>query len=127
MLNCQQINVTFRVILVNEKGLEITHVVSYPQPILFGAPTNIKIGNTNITAGIASNTSAKVLSQTMQEVVDKYGSTRVSDLVVDQYFRSRLVENYAFSIPGGRVQFNSTTTLPATQYKTTLLFSDDCK
>ncbi|QOG04819.1 hypothetical protein [Flavobacterium sp. MDT1-60] len=120
-------NIYFRVILVNEKGLEILHVISYSQPVLFGTPTNVLVGNTNITAGIAANSSAKVLRDTMQEVIDKYGGQRVSELTVDLYFRERLERNYPLAIPGGRVQFNSKTTLSATEYKTNFLYSSDCR
>ncbi|TCN57392.1 hypothetical protein D0809_12510 [Flavobacterium circumlabens] len=120
-------NIYLRIVLLNEKGIEIVHVISYPQPILFGTPTNVKVGNTNITAGLAANASAKVLHDTMDEVNAKYARTSVSDVIVDQYFRTQLTKNYPLSIPGGRVQFNSTTTLPATDYKTTFLFSADCR
>ncbi|MHC0447621.1 hypothetical protein ACWA1F_19580 [Flavobacterium sp. 3-218] len=119
-------NISFRVIGVSPTGVRVTHVVSYPQAIYFGTPTNIKIGNTNISAGNAANVSAKVLQDTMQEVIDKYGGTDVSDLVLDQYFRQRLTNNYPLSIPGARVNFNSTSSVPSTEYQTNAFFRGDC-
>ncbi|GAA3742563.1 hypothetical protein GCM10022422_28070 [Flavobacterium ginsengisoli] len=119
-------NINFRVLGISPKGVEILHVVSYPQAIYFGTPTNVKIGNTNITAGIAANTSARILQKTMQEVVDKYGGTDVSDLTLDLYFRERLENNYQLSIPGARVKFNSTENIPATNYKTNTWTAGNC-
>jgi len=103
-------NINFRVIGVSPTGVRVIHVVSYPQAIYFGLPTNV------INPGLAANKSARVLMETMQEVIDKYGGTDVSDLVLDQYFRERLKRNYPLSVSGGRVNFNSPSTIPATNY-----------
>jgi hypothetical protein len=119
-------NIHFRVIGISPSGIQILHMVSYPQAVYFGTPTNLQIGNTNITAGIAATTSAKVLQKSMQEVIDKYGGSNVSDLILDQYFKERLMHNYPLSVPGGRVQFNSTSKIPATDYKTNLFTPGDC-
>lgn len=119
-------NINFRVIGISPSGVQVTHSVSYPQAIYFGTPTNVQVGNTNITAGIAATTSAKVLQKSMQEVIDKYGGTNVSDLILDQYFRERLTHNYPLYVPGGKVNFNSTSSIPATNYKTNFLTSGDC-
>ncbi|WP_278021905.1 hypothetical protein [Flavobacterium ginsengisoli] len=62
----------------------------------------------------------------MQEVVDKYGGTDVSDLTLDLYFRERLENNYQLSIPGARVKFNSTENIPATNYKTNTWTAGNC-
>ncbi|BDU24961.1 hypothetical protein [Flavobacterium sp. GSB-24] len=120
-------NITFRIVLLDETGAHIIHSISYPQPISFGMPTNHSVGGTNITAGIAATLSAQALKISMQEVVNMYGSKYVSEMVVDQYFRERLANNYPLVTSGGRVNFNSTENLPATNYQTTLLFSDDCE
>jgi hypothetical protein len=119
-------NINFRVLGVSPSGIEILHVLSFPQAVYFGTPTNVKVGNTNITAGIAANTSARVLQQSMQEVIDKYGGTDVSDLILDQYFRERLIHNYPLFVPGGRVNFNSTSNIPATNYKTNAWTAGNC-
>ncbi|MCC9018484.1 hypothetical protein [Flavobacterium lipolyticum] len=62
----------------------------------------------------------------MQDVIDKYGGTDVSDLILDRYFRERLVHNYPLYVSGGRVNFNSTEKLPATNYKTNTWTSGNC-
>jgi hypothetical protein len=120
-------NINFRVLGLSPSGVEILHVLSYPQAVYFGTPTNVQVGNTNITAGIAANTSARVLQQSMQEVVDKYGGTDVSDLILDRYFRERLIHNYPLFVPGGRVNFNSTSNIPATNYKANYFRAGDCR
>ena len=120
-------NIYMRIVLLDDHGYEILHVVSFPQPVLFGAPTNVKIGNTNITPGLAANAAALALQTVMDDVKNRFKLTNTSDMIVEQYFRERLLEEIPFRIPGGRVQFNSTTTLPATEYQTTLVFSSDCR
>ncbi|BFM43629.1 hypothetical protein CFS9_22700 [Flavobacterium sp. CFS9] len=119
-------NINFRVIGLSPKGIEILHVLSYPQAIYFGTPTNIQVGNTDMTPGIAANVSARALQQSMQDVIDKYGGTDVSDLILDRYFRERLVHNYPLYVSGGRINFNSTEKLPATNYKTNTWTSGNC-
>ncbi|WP_369013064.1 hypothetical protein [Flavobacterium anhuiense] len=118
-------NIRFKIVLLNERGVEIVHAVSYPQPVSFGAPV-VNRYNTTYSAGVAADVAAKAVKVSMQDVVDKYGRTRVSDLVLDQYFKERLIHNYQYYQDGGRVQFNSTSSTPATEYKTTLLWNDDC-
>lgn len=119
-------NINFRVLGVSPKGIEILHALSYPQAIYFGTPTNIQIGNTNITHGIAANLSARALQESIKDVVNKYGGTDVSDLILDRYFRERLTHNYPLYVPGGRVIFNSTENLPATNYKTNTFTAGNC-
>ncbi|MGE8343781.1 MAG: hypothetical protein ACN6OI_22360 [Flavobacterium sp.] len=118
-------NIRFKIVLLNERGVEIVHAISYPQAVSFGAPI-VNRFNTTYSAGVAADVAAKAVKESMQNVVDKYGRTRVSDLVLDQYFKERLIHNYQYYQDGGRVQFNSTSSTPATEYKTTLLWSDDC-
>lgn len=120
-------NIYMRILLLDANGSEKVHVISYPQPILFETPTNIKVDNATTTAGTAAMASAKILHDTMDKTIAKYGKTRVPDMVVDKNFRELLLRNYSLSIPGGRVKFNSATTLPATEYKTTFLYSSDCR
>ncbi|WP_294962635.1 hypothetical protein [uncultured Flavobacterium sp.] len=118
-------NIRFKIVLLSETGAEIIHAVSYPQPISFGAPV-VNRYNTTYSAGVSADIAAKALKESIQNVVDKYGRQRVSDLVLDQYFRERLNHNYNYYMDGGRVQFNSPSATPATEYKTTFLWSDDC-
>ncbi|MFB9107047.1 hypothetical protein [Flavobacterium gyeonganense] len=119
-------NINFKVLGISPNGIQILHVISYPQAVYFGTPTNVQMGNTNITPGIAANVSARVLQKSMQEVVDKYGGTNVSDLILDLYFKERLVHNYPLSVPGGRVKFNPTENIPATDYKTNTWTAGNC-
>ena len=119
-------NVTFKVFLVNNKGIEILHVISFPQPISFGVPTNIQVGNTDINPGIAANTSARALQKAMQDVVDKYGRTRSEELTVRLYFEERLKYNYPLYLPGARVNFNANDNIPATEYKANIWTAGDC-
>lgn len=118
-------NIRFKIVLLSQSGAEIIHAVSYPQPISFGAPV-INRYNTTYSAGLAADIAAKAVNESMKNVVDKYGRTTVSDLVLDQYFKERLAHNYNYYMDGGRVQFNSTSSQPATEYKTTFLWNDDC-
>jgi|GEM_PF-3961481 len=119
-------NVRFKVFLLNDKGVEILHWIDFPKPIAFGTPTNIQMGDTDITPGLAANASARVLQRSMQDVIDKYGHTRTSDLTVSLYFEERLKHNYPLSIPGARVNFNAVDNMVATEYKTNLWTAGDC-
>lgn len=119
-------NVHFKVFLLNEKGVEILHWVDFPQPISFGTPTNIQMGNIDITPGLAANASARALQKSMQDVIDKYGSSRTSDLTLRLYFQERLKHNYPLYIPGGRVNFNATENIVATEYKTNPWTAGNC-
>lgn len=120
-------NVHFKVFLLNEKGVEILHVIEFAQPIAFGTPLNIQVGNTNITPGIAANTSARALQRAMQDVIDRYGHTRESELTVRLYFEKRLKYNYPLYIHGGRVNFNATNNGRVTDYKTNIITGGDCR
>lgn len=62
----------------------------------------------------------------MQDVIDKYGSSRTSDLTLRLYFQERLKHNYPFYIPGGRGNFNATENIVATEYKTNPFTARNC-
>lgn len=51
----------------------------------------------------------------------------MSEMVVDQYFKERLLNNYPVITSGGRVNFNSIDNIPATDYLTTFPLLDDCE
>lgn len=120
-------NVHFKVFLLNEKGVEILHVIEFAQPIAFGTPIIVEVGNTNITPGIAANTSARALQRAMQDVIDRYGHKRESELTVRLYFEERLKYNYQLYIYGGRVKFNATNNGKVTEYKTNTITGGDCR
>jgi hypothetical protein len=62
----------------------------------------------------------------MQDVIDKYGSSRTSDLTLMLYFQERLKHNYPLYIPGGRVNFNAIENIVATEYKTNPFTAGNC-
>lgn len=99
-------NIHFQVIIVSPGGLTVNHVVEFPQPILFGCPINLSIGDTYISHGLAANVSAQALEQSMDETVKKFGNKSVTSMVVELYFKQRLKHNYPLFIPGARVNFN---------------------
>jgi len=121
------INIHFTVVVLTPQGNYVSHVVNYPQPILFGAPTNITIGNTDITPGMAASLSAQALATSMNETVKKYGNKPVSEMMVQLYFESRLKHNYPLFIPGGRVNIHPTNyNVTPTQYQTNLFGTGNC-
>lgn len=111
--------------MIDNKGAELIHSIVYQQPISFGAPALTK-NNVEYKPGVAADVASKSVKQAIQDVVDKYVRQKVSEMIIDPYFRQRLVYNYEMNMYGGRIQFNSTSSTPATEYKTTLLWSDDC-
>lgn len=76
---------------------------------------------------IAANTSARALQRAMQDVIDRYGHTRESELTVRLYFEERLKYNYPLYIHGGRVNFNATNNGRVTDYKTNIITGGDCR
>lgn len=120
-------NIHFNIVLLTPNGYHYTQLIDYPNAILFGAPTSLSIGNTPIDAGIAANLSAKALQQSMNDVIDRYGAAEdVPELTLKIYFEQRLKHNYPLYIPGGRVNFNSSSNLNATNYKTNLFGTGGC-
>jgi len=119
-------NISFTIVLLDAKGAHVMHRISYPAPISFGAPTNLQKGGTTMTAGMVAELSTRALQTSIQDVVNRYGTQNVSEMAVDIYFRERLVYNYPLFVPGGRANFTASENLPATDYKTTFLFPDDC-
>lgn len=120
-------NIHFQVTVLTPQGAYVNHIIEYPQPILFGCPRNLSIGNTTITPGIAATSSAKALETSMKETVKKYGNKPVTELLVRIYFEQRLKNNYPLYIPGSRVTIHPTT-LPVTptQYQTNAFGTGNC-
>ena len=120
-------NIHFNVVLVSQQGIYLNHAVAFTQPILFGAPKNLLIGNTTITPGMAASLSAQALLISMNETVQKYGNKPVSDMIVRLYFESRLKHNYPLLIPGGRVNIHpQNLNVVPTQYQTNLIGTGNC-
>jgi hypothetical protein len=76
---------------------------------------------------MAASLSAQALYKSMNETVKIYGNKLVSELIVTSFFMNRLKHNYPLFIPGGRVNFNSTSiNITPTQYQTNLFGTGDC-
>lgn len=120
-------NIHFQVTVLTPQGVYVSHVIDFPQPILFEAPKNLLIGNTTITPGMAASASATALKVSMQETVKMYGNKPVSELMVSLFFEQRLKHNYPLIMPGGRVKIHPTS-LPVTptQYQTNAFGIGDC-
>ncbi|MFH6990514.1 hypothetical protein ACHRVW_22475 [Flavobacterium collinsii] len=120
-------NVQFKIVLLTPPNkVQITHVINYPQPISFGMPINYNKGNGDVTSGVAATVSAKVLQLVMDDVVKKYGRTEASEVTVSMYFRQKLIDEYREYTNGGIVNFNSTSNIKATEYKTSLFGTGNC-
>lgn len=111
-------NIYFRIVIIDEKGVYVNHVVSFPQGVLFGMPINFNKGNGDVTGGVAATVSAMVLKKVMDTMDKKYARTEVSDLILTTEFKSLLASEYRTYTNGGIVNFNSSSPLPATNYKT---------
>lgn len=120
-------NISFNIILLSETGVTFIHSAKFRQPISFGMPTNHSVGGAPISAGMAAELSAKALQMTIKDVVAKYGRVKVSEMIVEQYFKERLIYNYPLVTSGGRVNWTATENLPVTDYETTFLLPDDCE
>lgn len=97
----------------------------YGQPVLFGALSNLTNGG-NVSAGLAAEISANALRDAIRSTIQKFTNKYVNETEVDIYFKNKLKEEFDAHYPGGRVQFNSTTNLQPTQYKTFGILPDDC-
>ena len=119
-------NVRFRVIVLSNYGNYVNFDIKYSQPILFGVPTNMVNGG-NISGGLAAELSARALSVSMREVVNKYGKQPVSETQVRLFFEQRLKYNFPIITNGGRVTFNPMS-LPVapTEYQTNHFGIGDC-
>lgn len=120
-------NIHFNIVVISPNGYRFSQIINYPNAILFGAPTNLAVGNTDISAGLAATLSAKAVEASMSETVSMYGNKPVSELTVRLYFEERLKHNYPLFIPGGRVNFNASafSGIP-TDYKTNLFGTGNC-
>ncbi len=120
-------NIHFNIVVISPKGYEFIQIINYPNAILFGVPTNIQIGNTDISSGLAATLSAKAIDVSMSETVKMYGNQPVTELTVRLYFEERLKHNYPLFIPGGRVNFNAATfSGTPTNYITNMFGTGNC-
>ena len=119
-------NIKFKIVLLTPNGFKIDQIIEYAQPISFGMPVSFTKGNGDVSTGVAATVSAKVLEVSMREAVTRYAGTEVSELTVRLYFQERLIQNYRTYTNGGIVNFNSTSNIVATTYKTNPLGTGNC-
>ena len=120
-------NINFRIVLLSlPNRIQITQVISFPQAVSFGMPINYNKGNGSVTVGVVATVSARILQLAMDETVSKFGRTTASELTVRLYFQEKLMKEYRDYTNGGIVNFNATSSIPATQYKTNTLSSGNC-
>ncbi len=120
-------NIHFTIVLfIPPNHFRITQIINYPQAISFGMPINFNKGNGDVTPGVAATVSAKILEKVMDDVVLKYGNTEVPELTVRLYFQEQLTKEYRTYTNGGIVNFNSTSPITATQYKTNISSTGNC-
>lgn len=120
------INIRFSIYLINSDGISYKYSLSFPQPVLFGMPSNFSLGG-EVGAGIAAESSANALNNTMSEIAKEYAYSHTSESNVEVAFKERLKYNYPLYIPGGRVNFNATNySVIPTEYKTNAFGIGSC-
>ena len=118
-------SIRFNVYILDQNGLRYAYTQLYSTPILFGMPSDLSNGGA-VSKGAAAEISADVLSYSIRATAHKFRGIFANETEIDLFFKNKLIENYRTYIPGGRVQFNSTTNLPATEYKTNFLGTGKC-
>lgn len=120
-------NIKFKVYLVNNEGVNLLHLIQYPQAMSFGMPRNLTIGGTNITPGVAASIAAIAVRDAIKQTVQMYGNKPVSEMTVSNYFLTRLESNFENMVPGARFQKNyySNGIIPS-NYETNILGIGDC-
>jgi ferredoxin len=121
-------NIHFDVVIVQSTTPYRTSTVSVrlPQAVSFQTPTNLIMGNTNITAGMAASLSAQAVNAAMNQTKDYYKTTPATDMMVDQYFRQALKNTFEMMIPGSRLVLNPVNTVPPTEYQSNWFFPSNC-
>lgn len=111
-------NIKFTIYLLDYQGIKYKYTISFPQPVLFGMPSNFTKGG-EIGPGASAEASANALNNTMSEIAKEYANTYSSENKVERAFMDKLKYNYPLYIPGGRINFNATNyTVSPTEYKT---------
>jgi RHS repeat-associated protein len=96
-------------IRIGPNGVKISYdfTQTFAQAILFTVPTNLKVGDTDITSEVASQATAGIVNRVMSRTANLFAGTEATPMQVEQYFRTELKREYQMSIPGARVNFNS--------------------
>ncbi len=111
-------NITLRIVILTQDKVEVTNTMIFPQAVLFGMPINYNKGNGDVKAGTAATISALSLNESMKEMTKLYSHTVVNELTLRTKFQEIVIKNYRLHTNGGTVNFNSTSSLPATNYRT---------
>ena len=94
---------------LSPKGVQVKYkaTIRFDQPILFGAPANLKVGNTDLSNELAAQLTALAVSSAMSTTSKKFAQTNATPTQIEQFFRAELKRVYPYYIPGGRVNFNA--------------------
>ncbi|WP_282159583.1 hypothetical protein [Ulvibacterium marinum] len=102
------------------------YTVKLPQPVLFGAPLQPKLGG-SLANKTVSYASARALNSAMRETARKYANKNVNTSVVLSYFKERIRKNFPLHIPGARANTNAVGfSVVPTKYKTSPVGYGSC-
>ncbi|WP_306352960.1 hypothetical protein [Flavobacterium sp. '19STA2R22 D10 B1'] len=121
-------NINFNIIVVETLTplrFRVVHI-AIPQAVSFQMPTNLAIGNTNITPGAAALSTANSLESAMNITKNYFKSNIASDTQIYYYFAETLKNEFEMSNPGARFQLNPANTVTPTEYKTNWFGPGDC-
>ncbi|UUF12356.1 hypothetical protein [Flavobacterium panici] len=121
-------NIRFNIVIIQSLTplRTSTETIVLPQAVSFQMPTNTSIGNTDITSGIAASIAAKAVNTAMEKTKNYYKAIPATELMVDQFFRKTLKDEFEFMVPGSRLVLNPVSTVPPTEYRNNWFFSSNC-
>lgn len=121
-------NINFKIQIIQSLTPLISSIetIVLPQAVSFQMPTNTTIGNTNITPGMAASIVAKAINAAMIETKNYYKAVPATELMVNQFFKKALKDNFELMVPGSRFQLNPIATVPPTEYKSNWFFPSNC-
>lgn len=118
-------NFRFNIVVYDNNVLKSASF-SFPEPILFGLPTQYGTGVT-ISQGEAAEISAGLLAQAIDNIGDRYARTSTSTAVIRSEFQKEVKKLYERI--SGRVNFNyqgSNSLITIKEYKTKLFGTGSC-
>ncbi|CAC9974348.1 hypothetical protein FLAPXU55_02045 [Flavobacterium panici] len=121
-------NIRFNIVIIQSLTplRTSTETIVLPQAVSFQMPTNTSIGNTDITSGIAASIAAKAVNTAMEKTKNYYKAIPATELMVDQFFRKTLKDEFEFMVPGSRLVLNPVSTVPPTEYRNNWFFPSNC-
>ncbi|MNQ59394.1 hypothetical protein D3C85_736330 [compost metagenome] len=122
-------NIHFNIEIIQSLTPLITssEIIRLPQAVSFQMPTNTLVGNTYISPGAAASVTAKAIDMAMRQTKDYYKAVPATELMVDQFFKKALKDNFELMAPGSRFVLNPVNTVPPTEYQNNWFFPSDCK